>query len=65
MISRATAVNSNVLTGSVLFSYQPVPGTVAFFGYGNDSNEPQALHFTGLTRQADSFFVKLSYLFRL
>ena len=65
VISRATAVNSNVLTGSVLFSYQPVPGTVAFFGYGNDSNEPQALHFTGLTRQADSFFVKLSYLFRL
>ena len=65
VISRATAVNSNVLTGSVLFSYQPVPGTVAFFGYGNDSNEPQALHFTGLTRRADSFFVKLSYLFRL
>ncbi len=65
VVSRASAVNSNVLTGSVLFSYQPVPGTVAFFGYGNDSFEPNAMHFTGLTRQADSFFVKLSYLFRM
>ena len=65
VVSRAAAVNSNVLTGSVLFSYQPVPGTVAFFGYGNDSFEPSAMHFTGLTRQADNFFVKLSYLFRM
>jgi hypothetical protein len=65
VISRASAVTSNVFEGSVLFSYQPVPGTVAFFGYGNDSNEPQALHFTGLTRQADNFFLKLSYLFRV
>jgi hypothetical protein len=24
-----------------------------------------ALHFTGLRRQADSFFLKLSYLFRV
>ena len=65
VISRASAVTSNVFTGSLLFSYQPVPGTVAFFGYGNDSNEPLMLHFTGLRRQADSFFVKLSYLFRM
>lgn len=64
VISRATAVISNVLTGSILLSYQPVPGTVAFLGYGNDSFEPDALHFTALRRQADSFFVKLSYLFR-
>jgi hypothetical protein len=63
--SRASAATSNVLEGSVLFSYQPVPGTVAFFGYGNDANEPLALHFTGLRRQADSFFLKLSYLFRV
>ena len=40
-------------------------GTVAFFGYTNDAAEPQSLHFTRLTRQADQFFVKLSYLFRL
>jgi hypothetical protein len=65
VISRALPSSSNVFTGSVLFSYQPVPGTVAFFGYGNDSAEPDMLHFTGLRRQADSFFVKLSYLFRV
>lgn len=65
IISRATAATSNIFTGSVLFSYQPVPGTVALFGYGNDANEPQTLHFTGLRRQADSFFIKLSYLFRV
>jgi hypothetical protein len=65
VISRPLPTYSNIFTGSVLFSYQPVPGTVAFFGYGNDSAEPDMLHFTGLRRQADSFFVKLSYLFRV
>ena len=65
VLSRASAFSSNVLNGSILFSYSPVPGTVAFFGYGNDSIEPYALRFTGLRRQADNFFVKLSYLFRL
>jgi hypothetical protein len=65
VISRASAGTSNVFTSSLLFSYQPVPGTVAFFGYTNDAAEPQSLHFTRLTRQADQFFVKLSYLFRL
>jgi len=65
IISRAAATTSNVFEGSVLFSYQPVPGTVAFLGYGNDSYEPYLLHFTGLRRQADNFFVKFSYLFRM
>ncbi len=65
IISRATAGTSNLFTGSLLFSYQPVPGTVAFLGYGNDATEPLSLHFTGLRRQADSFFVKFSYLFRV
>ena len=65
VLSRASSFSSNVLNGSVLFSYSPVPGTVAFFGYGNDAAEPYTLHFAGLRRQSDSFFVKLSYLFRL
>jgi hypothetical protein len=65
IISRASAVTSNVFEGSALFSYQPVPGTVAFLGYGNDSYEPDLLRFTGLRRQADNFFVKFSYLFRM
>jgi hypothetical protein len=65
LLARATSSTSNVFDGSVLFSYRPVPGTVAFVGYGNDSSEPGALQFTGLRRQADNFFVKFSYLFRL
>ncbi|MFI5231842.1 MAG: DUF5916 domain-containing protein [Gemmatimonadales bacterium] len=65
VLTRTTPFSSNVFSGSVLFSYRPVPGTVAFVGYGNDSVEPGALQFSGLRRQADNFFVKLSYLFRL
>jgi hypothetical protein len=63
--SRASALTTNTFSGSVLFSYRPVPGTVAFIGYGNDSNETGTLQFTGLRRQSDNFFVKFSYLFRL
>ena len=65
VLARAAAGSSNVFSGSVLFSYRPVPGTVAFVGYGNDSVEPGALQFSELRRQDDNFFVKLSYLFRL
>ena len=63
--TRAASYSNNLFSGSVLFSYRPVPGTVAFIGYGNDTVEPNALAFTGLRRKADNFFVKLSYLFRL
>jgi hypothetical protein len=58
------AFQSNQFQLSGLFSYQPVPGTVAFVGYGNSLDEPDAFHFA-LRRAADSFFVKFSYLFRL
>jgi hypothetical protein len=47
-----------------LFSYQPVPGTVFFAGYGALLDEPDGLRFTRFTRLNDGFFVKLSYLFR-
>ncbi len=63
--SRALPVNSNTFQGSFLFAYQPVPGTVAFLGYGNNLTEPNAFTFTTLTPTSVSFFVKLSYLFRL
>ena len=47
-----------------LFSYQPTPGTVAFFGYGS-SLDPDPARVAGpLLRSNDGFFVKLSYLFR-
>jgi Domain of unknown function (DUF5916) len=56
--------SSNRLRLQGLFSYQPVPGTVFFAGYGSLLDEPDALRLTRLTRQSDGFFVKLSYLFR-
>mgnify|MGYP001110653694 CR=1 FL=1 len=48
-----------------LFSYQPTPGTVVFFGYGSTLLEPHGRPEPGLRRVEDGFFVKVSYLFRL
>ncbi len=47
-----------------LFSYQPMPGTVFFAGYGALLDEPTGLRFSNYSRLNDGFFVKLSYLFR-
>ena len=47
-----------------LASYQPTPGTVAFFGYGSGSAAPRADAFSDLRRSDDAFFVKLAYQFR-
>jgi hypothetical protein len=46
-----------------LFSYQPSPGTVAFFGYGSSLDADPAFG-SPLRRSSDGFFVKLAYLFR-
>ncbi|HEY2376663.1 MAG TPA: DUF5916 domain-containing protein [Gemmatimonadaceae bacterium] len=61
----ALAFASNRLRADWLFSYQPNPGTVLFAGYGSTLTEPDALRFRALDRTSDSFFVKLTYLFRL
>ncbi len=61
----ATAFSTNVFRGDFLFSYQPLPGTVVFAGYGSVMNEPEAFRFGELERRTDGFFVKASYLFRL
>ena len=61
----ATAYASNRFRADWLFSYQPNPGTVLFAGYGSTLTEPEALHFRALDRTSDSFFVKLTYLFRM
>ena len=61
----ASAFQSNQLQLSALFAYQPLPGTVAFFGYGNNLTEPFGFNFNPLRRVSDSFFVKFSYLFRM
>ncbi len=64
-LTRSAASHSNLFHADVLLSYQPVPGTVVFAGYGSDMVDQDAFQFRGLTRTDDAFFVKLSYLFRL
>jgi hypothetical protein len=63
--SRASALVSNRFSLNWLFSYQPVPGTVCFAGYGSNLTESDAFTFRDLRRTGDGFFVKLTYLFRM
>lgn len=58
------AAASSRLRVDWLASYQPVPGTVAFFGYGSGSDAPRASEFSSLSRSDDAVFVKLAYQFR-
>ncbi|MDQ6886892.1 MAG: carbohydrate binding family 9 domain-containing protein [Gemmatimonadota bacterium] len=62
---RAGVLRSNSFRADWLFSYQPVPGTVLFAGYGAQATEPDALRFNRLRRVRDGFFLKASYLYRL
>ena len=55
---------SNGLRIDALFSYEPTPGTVVFFGYGNSMNTERQLSLRGLRRSSDGFFLKLAYQFR-
>ena len=64
-LTRAAAARSNLFHADVLLSYQPVPGTVLFAGYGSNMVDEEAFQFRGLRRTDDTFFLKLSYLFRL
>src|SRR5581483_5085315 len=63
--ARAVGFQNNQLQLSALFSYQPIPGTVAFVGYGNNLTEPDGFQFHPLRRVADNVFVKFSYLLRM
>jgi hypothetical protein len=47
-----------------LASYEPTPGTVAFFGYGAAMQGLTTFGFSDLSRSSDGFFLKLAYLFR-
>jgi len=60
----AIATDANRVHLQGLFSYQPMPGTVFFAGYGALLDEPTGLRFNDYNRLNDGFFVKLSYLFR-
>jgi len=64
-LTRAAASQRNLFHADVLLSYQPVPGTVLFAGYGSNMVDEEAFQFRGLRRTDDTFFLKLSYLFRL
>jgi hypothetical protein len=61
---RAVASSDNVFTLEWLFSYLPTPGTVIYVGYGSTLREPEAFRFDRLSREHDSYFIKMSYLFR-
>ncbi len=61
---RATGFRRSSFRGDVLFSYQPVPGTVLFAGYGSTLADPDDPFRSGMRRVGDGFFMKLSYLFR-
>jgi uncharacterized protein DUF5916/cellulose/xylan binding protein with CBM9 domain len=62
--SAQPASESGGLRVDGLISYEPTPGTVAFFGYGSqhDTDEPSDL--STLRHESDGFFVKLAYQFR-
>ena len=64
-ITRSAASATNLFHVDALVSYQPIPGTVVFAGYGSNMLDDDAFRFHGLTRTDDVLFVKLSYLFRL
>ena len=61
---RAVASSQNRLELEWLFSYLPTPGTVIYVGYGSLLREPRAFRFSRLERERDSYFLKMSYLFR-
>jgi hypothetical protein len=60
----AEAERFNGMRMDFLLSYEPTPGTVAFFGYGSSLDTERQLSFRGLRRRSDGFFVKLAYQFR-
>jgi hypothetical protein len=47
-----------------LVSYEPTPGTVAFFGYGDTRAGLETSSLSDLERRSDGFFVKLAYQWR-
>jgi len=57
-------VSANGLRVDALFSYEPTPGTVAFFGYGSSLDTYQTFSLRGLQRTSDGFFLKLAYQIR-
>jgi hypothetical protein len=61
---RTARSSNNTFDLEWLFSFLPTPGTVIYVGYGGTLREPEAFRFGSLGREHDSYFIKLSYLFR-
>jgi len=59
------ATSSKGIRTDWLISFEPTPGTVAFFGYGSSFARDPVIHNTpGYRRTSDGFFVKLAYQIR-
>lgn len=58
------AFATNGMRLDLLASYQPVPGTVAFLGYGVSFTDRDSFVFDQLTRTQDGLFLKLAYQLR-
>jgi len=54
----------NGLRVDLLASFEPTPGTVAFFGYGSSLETDAEFNWSRLRRESDGFFVKLAYQVR-
>jgi hypothetical protein len=55
---------SNRMRVDWLASFEPSPGTVAFFGYGASLDDARPFAFQRIHRTSDGFFVKLAYQIR-
>lgn len=62
--SLARRQDGNRLNVDALVSYEPHPGTVAFFGYGAGLDNGTRFGFGTLQRTNDGFFFKLAYQLR-
>jgi hypothetical protein len=58
------ALRTNGLRVDFLASFEPTPGTVAFFGYGSSLQTDGDFNWSRLERVNDGFFVKLAYRVR-
>ncbi len=56
---------SNELRMDWLFSYRPNPGTLVYLGYGSTLDDVGQKRFKDFRRNADGFFLKVSYLFHV
>jgi hypothetical protein len=62
--TRSVPEENNRMRVDWLVSFEPSPGTVAFFGYGASLDDTRAFGFRRVERTSDGFFVKVAYQLR-